>query len=70
MKAQYNREDDVLLLYLAEDRIDHAEEADGVIVHFSAEDRPVLLEVLDASDLLSRLTKMIAQAKSGQSVPV
>jgi len=45
MKAQYNREDDVLLLYLSEGKIDHAEEADGVIVHFSADGRPLLLEL-------------------------
>ena len=70
MKAQYNREDDVLLLYVGEGKIDHAEESDGVIVHFSTEDRPVLLEVLDASDLLSRLTRMTARAQSGQPMPV
>ena len=70
MKAQYNREDDVLLLYVGKGDIDHAEESDGVIVHFSSDDRPVLLEVLDASELLSRLTRMTARAQSGQPMPV
>jgi len=70
MKARYSREDDVLLLYLSEGRIDHAEESGGVIVHFSPEDRPVLLEVLDASDFVSRLTKLTAHAESGQTLPL
>jgi len=70
MKVQYNREDDVLLIHLSEGKIDHAEEVDGLIVHFSPEDRPVLLEVLDASDFLARLAKITATATSGQTVSV
>lgn len=68
MKVQYNREDDVLTIHLAEGIIDHAEEAEGVIVHFSLDDHPVLLEVLDASEFLSRLTKITATAQPGQVV--
>ncbi|MEW6247051.1 MAG: DUF2283 domain-containing protein [Nitrospirota bacterium] len=41
MKVQYNRENDVLTIHLSEGTIDHAEETDGVIVHFSPDDRPV-----------------------------
>jgi hypothetical protein len=70
MQAVYNREDDVLLLELAEGTIDHAEDADGIIVHFSTEDRPLLIEVLDASDLLARLGKLTATARSGEAMPL
>jgi hypothetical protein len=70
MKAQYNREDDVLMLHLSEGEIDHAEESDQVIIHFSTDDHPVLLEVLDASDLLARLTKITATAEPGRMVPI
>lgn len=70
MKVQYNREDDVLMIHLSEDKIDHAEQTDGVIVHFSPEDRPVLLEVLDASDFLARLTKIIATVQADQLVSI
>ena len=70
MKAEYNREDDVLTIHLAEGPVDHADETEGVIVHFSPEDRPVLLEVLAASDFLARLTKSTATAAPGQAVPV
>ncbi|MBM3335312.1 DUF2283 domain-containing protein [Candidatus Sumerlaeota bacterium] len=70
MRVQYNRKDDVLLIHLSEGTIDHAEETDGLIVHFSPKDRPLLLEVLDASDFLARLTKITATARSGQTMAV
>lgn len=70
MKVQYNRENDVLTIHLSEGTIDHAEETDGVIVHFSPDDHPVLLEVLDASEFLARLTKITATAQPGKVVPL
>ena len=39
MKAQYNRDDDVLILEMSDAAIDHAEESDGIIVHFSQDGR-------------------------------
>jgi hypothetical protein len=70
VRVQYNREDDVLLIYLSKGRIDHAEEVDALIVHFSPENHPVLLEVLDASDLIARLAKITVTAAPDQSLPV
>lgn len=70
MKVQYNRDDDVLTIHLSDGAIDHAEETDGIIVHFSPDDRPVMLEVLEASDFLSRLTKITATAEPGHVVPL
>ena len=68
MKATYNREDDVLTLELSDAPIDHAEENDGMIAHFSPNDELVVLEVLDASDFLSRLTKLTATAPTREPV--
>jgi hypothetical protein len=68
VNARYDREDDVLTLELSESAIDHAEETDGVIAHFSPEDELVLIEVLDVSDFLSRLTKLTANAPTGEAV--
>jgi uncharacterized protein YuzE len=70
MKVQYNREDDVLMIRLSKGKIDHAEEVDGLIVHFSNEDRPLVLEILDASDFLARLAKITAKVRPGESVAV
>jgi uncharacterized protein YuzE len=68
MKVRYDREDDVLTLQLAEGVVDHAEEVDGVIVHFTKDDRPLLLEVLDASELLAQLNRIAARARTGEPV--
>lgn len=66
MQAMYNREDDVLTLELGDGNIDHAEEVDGVIIHFTPDDRPVLLEFLDASSLVARLARFTAIARTGE----
>jgi uncharacterized protein YuzE len=68
MKVRYDREDDVLTLQLAEGVVDHAEEVDGVTVHFTKDDRPLLLEVLDASELLAQLNSIAARARTGEPV--
>lgn len=70
MNVQYHRADDVLTIHLSDGVIDHAEETDGMIVHFSPDDHPVLLEVLEASDFLSRLTNITATIEPGRMVPL
>lgn len=53
MKVRYNREEDVLLIeVLSQGTIDHAEQVDSLIAHFTANGRLVLLEILDASRFL------------------
>jgi hypothetical protein len=70
MRVRYDREDDVLTLQLADGIVDHAEEVDGVIVHFAEDDRPLLLEMLDASGLLAQLNRIAAHARTGESVQI
>ena len=53
MRVRYNREEDILTLELSGAPIDHAEEAGPLIAHFTADDRLVVLEILEASDFLS-----------------
>ncbi len=56
MKVVYNREDDVLLVeFLPDATIDHAEQAGMLILHFSPDERLVLLEILQASKFLSAM---------------
>ena len=60
MKVKYSRDVDILLVWLSDDLFDYAEEADGVITHFSSEGKPVLLEIQGAKEfLLSSLTSLI-----------
>lgn len=58
MKISYNREKDIMLLEVSSrKKIDYAEEAGPIIVHFSKDRHPVLLEILDASEFLVAATK-------------
>jgi uncharacterized protein YuzE len=64
MRISYDREEDILTIELdAQARIDHAEQSGSFIVHLSPEDRPVLLEILKASEFLSGLVKAAARAE-------
>ncbi len=59
-KIKYSKDVDVLLIELSPEPIDHAEESGPVGVHFSAEGRPVLLEVFDAREfVLGSLSSVI-----------
>jgi hypothetical protein len=58
MKISYEHSEDVFLIEIDPTApIDYAEEAGSVIVHFDAEQHPVLLEILQASEFLSGLVK-------------
>jgi len=62
MKARYSRGEDVLLLELSEERVDYAEEMGHVIVHFTKDGRPVILEILDASEFITEISKAAMRA--------
>ena len=70
MKVSYNRKDDVLVYEVRGGRIDHAEEMGPMIVHFDRRGRPVLLEVLDASEFLAKSTKVAMKAQEGLKVEI
>ena len=55
MKLSYDREEDILTIeMLSDEAIDNAEQVGPFIAHFTATNRLVLLEVLDASEFLSQ----------------
>lgn len=60
MKIKYNRDVDILMVWISDDKFDHAEESNGVITHFTSDGKPVLLEIQGAKDfLLGSLTSLI-----------
>jgi hypothetical protein len=64
MKISYTRAEDILTIELhASETIDHAEHAGPVIVHLSPDDRPVLLEILKASDFVAGLVRATVRAE-------
>ena len=60
MKISYNREVDILTIRVSETPADYAEESDGVITHFSADGKPVILEIQGGRKfLLSSITSLV-----------
>lgn len=59
MKVQYNKEDDVLMLFLVDKKIDDAYEVNNMIVHVTSDREPVLLEIFQASSFLEKEAKAL-----------
>lgn len=57
MKFRYDKEDDVLMLWFSKEPVDYAEKAKNFVVHFSKKNKPVLMEILDASSVLKQTAK-------------
>ncbi len=70
MKISYNRDEDIMLLEISPDPIDFAEEMGPIIVHFTKKGKPVLLEILDASDFIAMAAKSTIKAKNTEPVEV
>ncbi len=57
MKMKYNKDEDIMLIEVSPEPIDFAEEMGPFIVHFTSGSKPVLLEILDASEFFSAAVK-------------
>ncbi|MCL0064385.1 DUF2283 domain-containing protein [Dehalococcoidia bacterium] len=61
-KIRYSGDVDVLLIELSDKSIDYAEEEGQMIIHFSKDGQPVLLEILEAKDfMLSSLSSVMKE---------
>jgi uncharacterized protein YuzE len=59
---KYSRDVDALLIQLSEKKIDYAEEEGQLIIHFSKDNEPVLVEILDAKEfVLNSLSSLIQE---------
>jgi uncharacterized protein YuzE len=63
-KFKYSPEEDILMYEVSSEPIDYAEETGSVIVHFTKEGKPVLLEIMDASKFLAKTARAQKRAKS------
>ncbi len=62
MKVKYSKDVDILMVWLSDDSFDYAEDANGVITHFSSDGKPVLREIQGAKEfMLSSLTSIIKE---------
>ena len=60
----YEPEDYVLNIWLSKNPIDYAEDKNGVIVHYTKDDQPVYIEILDATKFLERPKSRITSGVS------
>jgi uncharacterized protein YuzE len=61
-KIKYSKDVDALLIELSDKKIDCAEEEGQMIIHFSKDGTPVLLEILDAKDfILNSLSSLVKE---------
>lgn len=59
MKFRYDKEDDILMVWFSHQKVDYAEQEKNIIIHFSKENKPVLMEILDASAFLQQTSKIL-----------
>ncbi len=50
--------------------IDHAEQMGAIIFPFDKNGKPILFEILDASEFLVKSTKVAMDAKEGEKVEI
>jgi uncharacterized protein YuzE len=61
-KISYNKETNALFIELSDKEIDYAEDEGQIILHFSKEGEPVLLEIFDAKEfVLSILSSVVKE---------
>ncbi|MBI5038525.1 MAG: DUF2283 domain-containing protein [Nitrospirae bacterium] len=62
-KIRYSKDVDALIVELSDKPIDYAEEEGQVIVHFSREGEPVLIEILDAKEFILGTISIVMKEK-------
>ena len=58
IKYRYDKDDDVLMVFLGKGQIDDAQQSGNIISHFSAKGDLLLLEILDASKFLKETSQV------------
>lgn len=56
---RYDKEDDALMVWFSKKTVDYAEQEKNLIVHFSKDNKPVLMEILDVSNFLKKTAKVL-----------
>lgn len=69
-KISYEPEADVLMWEIVDKPIDFAREIGNVVVHFTKNNIPVLIEILEASRFLARAKNLVEKDKISIKQPV
>ena len=57
-KYRYDKEDDVLMVFLGKGKIDNAQQSGNIISHLSKKGEILLLEILEASKFLKETSQV------------
>ncbi len=60
-KIRYSKDVDAVLIELSDKPIDYAEDEGQVIVHFSSDGEPVLIEIFDAKEFALNLLSSVVK---------
>ncbi len=52
MKVKYDKKEDIMSVWFSDKPVDYAEQSKSMIMHFSKDNKPVLMEVLNATEFL------------------
>ena len=69
-KISYELEADVLMWEITDKPIDYAKEIGDVVVHFTKNNMPVLIEILEASKFLAKVKNLVKENKISIKEPV
>lgn len=58
IKYEYDKEDDVLMVFLGKGKIDDAQQSGNIISHLSEKGELLLLEILEASKFLKETSQV------------
>lgn len=61
MRYRYDKEDDALMIWFSNERVDYAEQTKNIISHFSRDNKLVLMEILEASEFLKETSKVLPE---------
>jgi uncharacterized protein YuzE len=63
MLYSYDQETDILTTRLTEEKPDFAEQRENIITHYDKENKPVEIEILDASKTVLKILETIVKRK-------
>jgi len=69
-KISYEPEADVLMWEITDKPIDYAKEIGNVVVHFTKDGVPVLIEILEASKFLARVKNLVKKTQISIREPI
>ncbi|HLC37053.1 MAG TPA: DUF2283 domain-containing protein [archaeon] len=69
MKYKYDKETDIMIIELSKEKPDFAEQKGNIITHYNKKNKPIEIEILNASKetlemIKAMLSKKIATAKN------